>query len=148
LWWRVAAVTALAAGIAILLHLSAPCIVWLSYPKINVTVFNESTDEMHNVRIKFFCGERVLDCIPRGRRAVTEVQSAGESGVFLSYKGPSGTIKKDLPLHYSDSSGPFDRGFVEVHITDEGTRIVKRIYVDNLPWPSSRIAPAAQMRIE
>ncbi len=123
---------------------------WLVYPRVNVTVFNESSAPIRDVRLRFLYGERTAERIEPGGYADTEIQSGGESGVFISYRDPSGSLRRDELLYYSDSTASPDRGYLEMHVTNEGTRLVKRIY--NFDWfdipiLTLRVRPTGRMTV-
>jgi hypothetical protein len=127
------------------------CLRWLLYPHVNVTVFNESSTAIRDVRLRFLYGERTAERIEPGGFAATEIQSGGESGVFISYRDSSGILIKDQPLYYSDSTASPDRGFVEMHVTDEGTRVDRQIY--NFDWfaipiLTVRVRPTGRMTVQ
>jgi hypothetical protein len=113
------------------------CLRWLLYPHVNVTVFNETSTAIRDLRLGFSDGVRTAERIEPGGYATTEIQSGGESGVFLTYRDPRGSLRRDVPVYYSDSTASPDRGYVEIHLTNEGTRIVKRIY--NFDWIDIKI---------
>jgi hypothetical protein len=122
------AVGCVALFLALFLRVLGPCLTWLWYPHVKVKIFNETSAALCDVRIKFMNGVRTAERIEPGSSAVTEIQSGGDAGVFMSYRDSSGVIKADEPLHYSDENGTLDRGFLEVHVTKEGTRLVRGIY--------------------
>lgn len=123
---------------------------WLLYPHIDVTVFNESSAAIRDVRLRFLYGECTADRIESGGYAAGPIQSGGESGVFLTYRDPDGVLRRDQPVHYSDSTASPDRGFLEIHVTNEGLRIVKNI--DNFDLdtvsPVIQVRPAAPMTVK
>ena len=125
------------------------CLRWLLYPHVNVTIFNESSAAIRDVHLRFLYGERRTERIEPGRCATTEIQSGGDSGIFITYRDTNGSLRIDEPLYYSDSTASPDRGYLEVHITSEGMRIVKNIYNFDLD-PGSlviRVRPTAQMTV-
>jgi hypothetical protein len=126
------------------------CLGWLLYPHVNVTVFNESSTAISDVRLKFLYGERTADRIEPGGHAATEIHSGGEAGVFISYRDASGSLRRDEPLYYSDSTASPDRGYLEMHVTNEGTRLVKRIYDFDwfdIPGLTLRVRPTGRMTV-
>lgn len=116
------------AGAALVFAIFVTCLRWLRYPHVTVTIFNETSTAICDVRIRFAFGERTAEWIKPGGFAVTEIQSAGDSGVFFSFRDSGGILRKDEPLYYSDERGAPDRGVLEVHVTNDGKRVVKRIY--------------------
>ena len=60
-------------------------------------------------------------------------------------------LRKDELLYYSDSTSSPDRGFVEMHITNQGTRLVKGIYnfdwID-IPILTIRVRPTGRMTVK
>jgi hypothetical protein len=138
------------AGSALALGILVACLRWLTYPHVKLTIFNESSTALLDVRIKFLYGERKADRIEPGTSATTEIQSGGESGVFISFKDSSGILRKDEPIYYSDSTASPDRGFAELHIANESTRLVKQIYNFDFDIPiwTIRVMPAGQMTLK
>ena len=136
------------AGIALVLAIFMAFLRWLRYPHVKVTISNETSTALRDVRIRFLYGERTAERIEPGGFAVTEIQSGGEAGVFLSYRDSSGILRKDEPLYYSDERGAPDRGFLEVHVTNEGTRLVKGIYTAvlfDIPLWTIHVRPTGRM---
>lgn len=136
------------AGTALFLGIFVAGLRWLRYPRVKVTVFNESSTGLVDVRIKFLYGERTAERIDPGGFAVTEIQSGGDACVYLSYRAPEGASAEDELLYCSDEHGSPDRGFLEVHVAREGTRLVNGIYtaVDIPAW-TVRVAPAGRMTV-
>ena len=125
------------------------CLRWLLYPHIKVMVFNDSFAAILDVRLRFLYGERTAERIEPGGYAATEIQSGGESGVFISYRDQSGGLRTDEPLYYSESTASPDRGYLEVHISSERIGIVKSIYNFDLDpvSPVIQVRPTAQMTV-
>ena len=133
-------------GAALVFGILMACLIWLLYPHVNVTMFNETSAAIYDVRIRFLYGERTAERIDPGGCAVTGIQSGGDAGVFLSYRDSLGLLREDKPLYYSDERGSTDRGFLEVHVTNEGTRLVNGVYTAldfpgwTIPvWPTGRM---------
>jgi hypothetical protein len=138
------------ACVALFLAILIPCLRWLRYPHVKVTIFNETPTALRDVRIKFLYGVRQAERIEPGGSGITDIQSGGEAGVFLSYRDSSGMLIVDEPIHYSDERGAPDRGFLEVHVTNEGTRLVKGIYTAILfDIPGTiQVSPTGQMNVK
>ena len=122
---------------------------WLLYPHVNVTIFNETSTVIFDLRVRFLYGERTAERIERGGCAVTEIQSGGDAGVFISYRDSRGILRRDEPLYYSDENGSPDRGSLEVHITNEGKRLVNGIYTAvDIPVGTIHVRPAGRMTVK
>jgi hypothetical protein len=134
------------AGAALVFGIPIACFIWLVYPHVKLTIFNETSAAIRDVRISFFYGERTAERIDPGGFAVTEIQSGGSTTVFLSYRDSDGVLRKDEPLYYSGEHGSVDRGFLAAHVTSEGIRLVNGIYTSfDIPswtihvWPRGRV---------
>jgi hypothetical protein len=139
------------AAAALVFGIFIPVLGWLLYPHVKVTIFNETTDALCDVRLRFLYGERMAERIAPGGFAVTEIQSGGDAGVFISDRDAGGILKKDVPLYYSDENGAPDRGFLDVHVTKEGTRLVKGIYTTILldyPPLTIHVRPKGRMTVK
>jgi hypothetical protein len=137
------------AGTALVLGIFIACLRWLLYPHVNVTIFNESSIAIGDVRIRFLYGERTAERIEPGGTAVTAIQSGGDAGVFISYRDLGGILRKDEPLYYSDERGSPDRGFLEVHVTNGGTRLVNGIYTAvDIPILTIHVRPTGRMAVK
>jgi len=139
------------AGACLVFGIFMACASWLLYPHVNLTIFNETSSAIRDVRIKFLYGERTAERIEPGGFAVTEIQSGGDAGVFISYRDSNGILRKDEPLYYSDERGAPDRGFLEVHLTNEGTRLVNGIYtaiIFDIPVWRIHVRPTARMTVK
>jgi hypothetical protein len=147
--FRVRGMMLAVACVAFFLGVLMPCLTWLRYPHVKVKIFNETSTALYGVRIKFFCGARAAERIEPGGSAITEIQSGGDAGVFMSYWDSNGIVRIDEPIHYSDENGTLDRGFLEVHVTKEGIRVVKGIYT--AIWfdilPQVRVSPTGPMNV-
>jgi hypothetical protein len=99
------------AGAALVFAICMTCFRWLQYPHVNLTIFNETSSAMCDVRVRFLYGERTADRIEPGGFAVTEIQSGGDACVFLSYRETDGIRKKDELLYGSGDSGGLDVDF-------------------------------------
>lgn len=121
--------TKIIAGLVVALVLGAIArpVAWLVYPHMNVTIYNESSAAIRDVRLSSFYGVRTAARIEPGGYATTAIQSSGESGVFLSYRDASGSLKSEEAVYYSPSTASPDRGNLEIRITDGGTRVVEDI---------------------
>ena len=130
---------------AIVLGIAVATLRWYTYPHINLTVFNESSAPIYALRVSFLTGERIAEELKPGGVATSEIQSGGDAGIFFSYRDSKGVLRKAEPLYYESGN----RGFVEVHITNEGERLVNGIYAFDAPsiW-SIRVRPAGQMIVK
>jgi hypothetical protein len=137
--------------VVLVLGILTPGLRWLMYPHVNITIFNESSAAIADVRITFLYGERTCERIEPGGVAATEIQSGGDAGVFISYRGSTGVLRNDEILYYSDERGSPDRGWLEVHVTDEGKRLVKGIYTAeavDIPILTFRVRPTGRMVVK
>jgi hypothetical protein len=138
------------ACVALAVGVCMPCLRWLVYPHVTVTIFNETSSALREVRIKFLYGVRNAERIEPGGSAITDIQSGGEAGVFLSYRDSSGILIVDEPIHYSDERGAPDRGFLEVHVTKTGTRLDRGIYTAiwfEFPVWRIQVSPTGRMNV-
>jgi hypothetical protein len=137
------------ASAALVFAICVVCFGWLQYPHVNLTIFNETSSAICDVRVRFLYGERTADRIEPGRFAVTEIQSGGDAGVFMSYRDSAGNRRKEEPLYYSDERGSPDRGFLEVHVTDEGRLLVNGIYTAvDIPILTRHVRPTGRMTVK
>ena len=139
------------AAIALLLGLLVTCYKLVDYPHVNVTLYNESSATLHDVRIRFHYGNRTAERIEPGEIATTEIQSGGDAGVFISYRTSSGLFRKDEPLYYSEDIGGLDVGFLEVRVTNEGTRAIKQIdsnVLYNIPALTRHVSTTGQLIVK
>jgi hypothetical protein len=146
--WRfsVREVMLILAGVALILGIFVN---WLKYPRVKLTIFNETANTIREVRVSFLSGERTAERIDPGGYAVTEIESGGDAGVFLSYLDSAGNLTKDEPLYYSADSGSLDRGYLEVHVTRSGTRTVKSIYTAiDMPIFTVRVPRKGRMTVK
>ncbi len=138
------------ACVALFLAILMPWLRWLRYPHVKVKIFNETPTALCDVQIKFLSGVRTAERIEPGGSAITDIQSGGDAGVFISYRDSSGILKNDEPLYYSDEEGAPDRGFLEVHVTKEGTRLVKGIYTAilfDVPIWKIHVSPTGRLNV-
>jgi hypothetical protein len=136
-------------GVAVVLAVFVTGVNWLVYPHVTLTIFNVTSTAIRDVRISLLYRERTAGQIEPGGNAKTEIQSGGESGVFFSYRDSNGILRKDEPIYYSDSTASPDRGFLEVHVSDKGTRLVKNIYNFDfdISSPPVRVKPTGRMTV-
>jgi hypothetical protein len=149
--FRVRGIMFAVACVALALAIFMACLRWLRYPHVKVAIFNETSTALCDVRIKFLYGERTAERIEPGGSAITEIQSGGDAGVFISYRDSTGILRKDDPLYYSDEEGAPDRGFLKVHVTKEGIRLVKGIYTAilfDIPVWTIRVRPTGRMTVK
>jgi hypothetical protein len=78
------------AGLALVFAIFMACFRWLQYPHVNLTIFNGASSAICDALVRFLYGERTADRIEPGGFAVTEIQSGGEAGVFIGWRGHSG----------------------------------------------------------
>ena len=90
------------AGVALVLGIFVN---WLKYPRVKLTIFNETANEIHDVRVSFLSGERTAERIEPGGFAISEIESGGSAGVFISYWDSAGTVMKDEPVYHSEDRG-------------------------------------------
>ena len=134
------------AGVALVLGIFVN---WLKYPRVKLTIFNETANGIHDVRVSFLSGERTAARIEPGGFAISEIESGGSAGVFISYRDSAGTVKKDEPVYYSGDMGSLDRGFLEVHLTSKGTTLVKGIYTAiDIPILTIHVKPTGLMTLK
>ena len=134
---------------ALVLGIPISCFTWLAYPHVKLTIYNETPVAMCDVRISFLFGQRTAAEIRPGGSAVTEIQSGGSAKVSLSYRNPGGAQKKEEVLYYSGEHGAEDRGYLEVHVTGEGTKLVNRIYTAiDIPYLTWRVWPKGRMTVK
>jgi hypothetical protein len=133
------------AAVALVLGILVYCLRWLQYPHINVTIFNETSTPIFDVRVTFMLGERTAERLGPGGVAVAVIQSGGDAGIFFSYRDSGGIIRKAEPLY--DESG--NRGYLEIHVSNEGVRLVNGIYRgDQIPILGiRRVRPTGQMTV-
>jgi hypothetical protein len=114
--------------------------IWLLYPHVNLTIFNESSAAVGDVRIDYFYGSRTAERIEPGGVALTVFQIYGGGTVSMSYRDSAGVRRVGLLYGVGEYS------YMEVHLTNEGTRLVDRTYTAfdvpawTLPtWPTGRM---------
>jgi hypothetical protein len=115
---------------------------WLAHPHIIVTVYNESSGDISNLRVAFPDGDRVAEYLAPGHTARAEIQFADE-GIFFSYTDRGGIARSAEEVF--DYMG--NRGTLEYHVTNDGVRIVNGIYwFDEIPILGVyRVAPKGRM---
>ena len=72
----------LAAGAALAFVVAIACFIWLVYPHVKLTIFNESSIALRDVCVKCDCTKRTAERIEPGGYAVTDIQPGGESTVY------------------------------------------------------------------
>ena len=121
---------------------------WLRYPHVSVRVLNETSTPIYDVHIKFLFGERNCERIDPGGLADTEIQSGGSASVFLSYRDSEGIVRED-ELYNSGEMDSLDRGLLEVHVTNEGIRLVNEIYTAvDIPLLNIHVNRMGQMTVK
>jgi hypothetical protein len=118
---------------------------WLLYPHVNLTIFNESSAAMGDVRIDYFYGSRTAERIEPGGIALAVFQIYGGGTVSMSYRDSAGVRRVEL-LYGAGEYSYMPRGSLEVPLTNKGTRLVDRTYMAfdvlawTLPtWPTGRM---------
>ena len=136
------AVAALALALGIFMAVAR----WFVYPHVKLTIVNESSAAICDVRIDFLYGERTAKRIEPGVVAESEIRSGGSAGVYISYRDARGIFRRNHCLYYSGEHGSEDRGFLEVHIPDGGIRLVDGVYtaVDFPIW-TIRVPPTGRL---
>src|ERR1700679_4000972 len=135
--WGAVAVLAFAIAIAFFIR--------LLYPHVNLTIFNESSSAMGDVRIDYFYGRRTGERIEPGGVALTVFQIYGGGTVSMSYRDSAG-IRRDELLYVSGEHSHMPRGSLLLHVTNKGTRLVVSAYTAiDVPawtfptWPTGRM---------
>ena len=106
---------------------------------------------LRNLRcaVTFLHGERTADRIQPGGFAVTEIESGGDL-VFCSRIWTRTESGKDELIYSSGDLGGHTRGFLEVHLTNEGTQLVNGVYsnvlLDILGW-TRHVSPSGRMNV-
>jgi hypothetical protein len=96
---------------------------WLQDPHVDVTIFNETSGPISDLRVTFPGGYRTAEQLAPGRVATTQVQWP-EVGALFSYRDSGGILREtQAPNVYGAT-----RGFLEFHVTDERIRVVKDVY--------------------
>ena len=135
------------AAVALVLGILVSCLRWVQYPHINVTIFNETSTSIGDVRLSFLYGERTAERLRPGGVAFTEIQSGGDAGIFFSYRDLGGIIRKAEPLYHESGV----RGFLEIHVRNEGVRLTNGIdsFGGQIPLLGiRRVRPTGQMRVK
>jgi hypothetical protein len=137
--WMMVAV----AAVAVVLGLLVSCLRWIQYPHIKVTIFNKTSAPIYDLRVNFLYGERTAKRLSAGGVAFTEIQSGGDAGIFFSYRDSGGILRKAEPLYYESGN----RGFLKIHINEEGVRLINGIYWgDQIPILGiRRVRPTGEM---
>jgi hypothetical protein len=99
--------------------------------RVGQLVLNESRGTMSAVRVSHVGGERRDDQIPPGHLARWELQSQGESDLTLSYRDSNGSLRRCGDLCYFENGY---RGVFEIHVRDDGMRLVDGIYPGVVYW--------------
>jgi hypothetical protein len=77
-----------------------------------------------HLHVSYYDQVRTAEQLKAGGVAFTEIQAGADAGIFFSYRDSQGILRKAEPLYYESGN----RGFLEVHVTDEGARLVNGIY--------------------
>jgi hypothetical protein len=135
-------VAGVAIGLGVLLN-------WVRYPRVGLTVFNETSAAIYSVRVSFSTGERLAECIPAGGCASTEIQSYAGSTTYITYRDAAGKLKTDVPVYVSEERWLVDRGSIAVHLTPEGERVVASVYqTDAIPILTVDLSPTGSMTVK
>jgi hypothetical protein len=132
------------AGSALLLAPFVMGLRWLSYPHINVTIYNELPDGIRNVRLGSNSFERTAYELQEGEVAMTVIHD-GETNMWLEFTDSAGRKRSAGP--FSHESG--NRGDLEYHISKSGVKITDGIYnFDHIPVLGTCETPrTAQMKV-
>jgi hypothetical protein len=133
-------------GVAVVFGILIAGLSWLVYPHVKLTIFNESSSAICDVRIDMFYAKRTAERIEPGGFAVTEFQIVAGDTVSMSYRDSIGIRRKEL-LYCSDEYSSSPRGSLEVHVMADGLTCFNRIYTAvDIPawtfpaWPTGRMA--------
>jgi hypothetical protein len=132
------------AAVAVVFGMLVSCLRWLQYPHINVTVFNDTSTSISDLRVSFMLGERTAERLGPGGVAVAEIQSGGDAGIFFSYRDSGGSLRKANPLY--EESG--NRGYLDIHVTDGGIRLVNGIYWGDTISGIRKVPPTGQLTVK
>jgi hypothetical protein len=116
-WAMVRRVMLIAAIAALVIGSPVASFIWLAYPHVKVTILNETSTAIRNVRLDSFYGERTAERIEPGAFAVTEFQMIAGDTLSMSYQDTIGIRKEEL-LYRSDEYSSTPRGLLEVHVTN------------------------------
>jgi hypothetical protein len=122
-WAMVRHIVLIAASAALFFGILIACLSWLVYPHVTVTIFNETSAAIRDVRLDSFYGERTSERIEPGAFAVTEFQIIPGDTLSMSYRDTIGIRKEEL-LYRSDEYSSTPRGSLEVHMTNKGIKLV------------------------
>jgi hypothetical protein len=140
-------ITLIAAGVTLVFGVFVN---WLRYPRVTLTIYNESSAAISDVHISFMSGERTAERFERGGLAYTEIESGGSGEISISYRHSGGILRKDERVYQSrDDTASLDRGSLEVHITNQGIRVVKSLYnAIDIPIVTVPISPRGAMTVK
>jgi hypothetical protein len=140
--WMIVAV----AAVAVVLGLLVSCLRWIQYPHISVTILNETSAPIYDLRLSFLCGERTARQVKSGGVASTEIQSGGEAGIFFSCRDSGGTIRKAEPVYYESGN----RGSLKIQVYEEDIISINIIYFgEKIPMLGiRRIRPTGPMTVK
>jgi hypothetical protein len=108
---------------------------WFLYPHVRVTIFNETSSAVHEVRVKCFGGENSAERIEAGGSASVDIQCGGEDNVYVTFRDSRGAQMKDHLVHGSRDNA--ERGYLNVYLTKRGVRVVEAVYsipIEYRPW--------------
>jgi hypothetical protein len=74
------------ACVVLILGMFKASLEWPRNPHIDVTILNESSTAISDLRVSFLYGERTAGQLRSGGVAFTEIQSGGNAGIFVSYR--------------------------------------------------------------
>jgi hypothetical protein len=136
-------IIAVVAALGLTLGIIVNLVGWFLNPHITVTVFNETNDMLTEVVVAYQGGQRRAEQIMPGGSASSDIRSSGESGVTLSYRDSQGNLMVPESFAYIE---PGYRGSFDIHVREEGIRLVDGIHADGYPGPwSVRLRPKDQM---
>jgi hypothetical protein len=113
------------AALCLVLGFSALWLRWYRNPYVTVTVHNNTSKPLSDVRIRYRYGERKARLIMPGRKASWEIRCRGESDVILEYRGSLGTLNVKADNAYIEQNY---RGSLDLDVDENGVRVVDRTH--------------------
>jgi hypothetical protein len=114
---------------AALLAISVLGLRWYLNPRIKLSIFNESSTSIYDLRVSFLGGERTLHELKPGKVAVSEIRSGGDAGIDCWYRDRLGNLLRVSPIYYESGN----RGFLEIHVSRDVPHIINGIYALDAP---------------
>ncbi len=115
--------TVVAVGVA--LGLSVVWLRWHRNPYITVRVYNNTSDPLTDVRIRFRYGERMAYLIKAGGEASWQIRTSDGSDVVLEYRNSLGVLIINADNTYIEHNY---RGSLDLHVGENSVRVVDRTY--------------------